>query len=223
MSQQTSSKEPLIGEVRFRVPLPIVIPVVALAVIGVFVVGFAWVLLSIPTEAATVIAIAMAANVLGVCAHLALRPRVSSTTVFELLAILIYPLLIGIVIANTGFGEEEHAAEGEAAAAGAEGEAAAGGGTVVVAENTAFDVPELAIKAQAENTVTLDNRDSGVDHNLSIYPDQDAGLAGENAIFEGEIVTGPGTVDYSFQGPEKGEYYFQCDVHPNMNGTAVAE
>jgi plastocyanin len=211
----------LVGEVRFRVPLPIVIPVVALAVIAVFVIGFAWVLLSIPAEAATVIAIAMAANVLGVCAYLALRPKVSSTTVFELIAILIYPLLIGVVIANTGFGEEEHAAEG-AGTATTEGGAAAGGGTVVVAENTAFDVSELEIKAEADNTITLDNKDSGIDHNLSIYEDQEAGLALEGAIFEGEIITGPATTDYTFQGPAKGEYYFQCDVHPNMNGTVTA-
>jgi len=220
MSEQQSPQEPLVGEVRFRVPLPIVIPVVALAVIGVFVVGFAWVLLSIPAEAATVIAIAMAANVLGVCAFLALRPRVSTTTIFELVAILIYPILIGIVIANTGIGEEEHAAAGEGAAA-TEGEAA-GGGTAVVAENTAFDVAELEIKAGADNTVTLDNRDSGVDHNMSIYPDADTALTFEGAIFEGDIITGPATIDYNFQGPEKGEYYFQCDVHPNMNGTVTA-
>ena len=113
MSEQSSQQEPLVGEVRFRVPLPIVIPIVALVVIAVFVVGFSKVLLAIPSEAATVIAIAMAANVLGVCAYLALRPKVSTTTVFELIAILIYPLLIGIVIANTGFGEEEAAAEGD--------------------------------------------------------------------------------------------------------------
>jgi len=221
MSQQQSPQEPLVGEVRFRVPLPIVIPVVALAVIGVFVVGFAWVLLSIPTEAATVIATAMAANVLGVCAFLALRPRVSTSTTFELLAILIYPILIGIVIANTSIGEEEHAAAGEGAAHG-EGAAPAGGGTVVVAENTAFDMSELEIEAGADNTVTLDNKDSGIDHNISIYPDADAGLALEGAIFEGDIIAGPATTDYNFEGPEKGEYYFQCDVHPNMNGTVTA-
>ena len=221
MSEQPTSQEPLVGEVRFRVPLPIVIPLVALAVIGVFVVGFAWVLLSIPTEAATVIAIAMATNVLGVCAYMALRPKVSTSMTFELMAILIYPLLIGVVIANTGFGEEEHAAaEGE----GAHTEApAAGTGTTVVALNTAFDVSELELKANAENTITFDNQDDGVDHNISIYQDQEAGLAFENAIYEGDIVTGPDTAEYTFEGPEPGDYYFQCDVHPNMNGTATAK
>jgi plastocyanin len=222
MSEQSSPQEPLVGEVRFRVPLPIVIPVVALAIIAVFVIGFAWVLLSIPTEAATVIAIAMAANVLGVCAYLALRPKVSTVMLFELLAILIYPILIGIVIANTGFGEEEHAAAAEGE--GAQTEAPpAGGGTTVVAENTAFDVTELEIKAEAENTITFDNKDSGVDHNISIYTDQEAGLTLEGAIFEGDHITGPDTIEYTFDGPKPGDYYFQCDVHPNMNGTAVAK
>jgi len=219
MSEQSSQQEPLVGEVRFRVPLPIVIPIVALVVIAVFVVGFSKVLLAIPSEAATVIAIAMAANVLGVCAYLALRPKVSTTTVFELIAILIYPLLIGIVIANIGFGEEEAAAEGGGAPA---TEAAAGGGTTVVAQDVAFDVSELEVKADAENTITFDNQDT-VEHNLSIYPDAEAGLALEGAIFEGEHITGPATTEYKFQGPEKGEYYFQCDVHPNMNGTVTAK
>ena len=64
-------------------------------------------------------------------------------------------------------------------------------GTTLVAENMAFDLTELEVKAAAENTITFDNKDSGVDHNMSIYADQDAGLALEGAIFEGEVIAGP--------------------------------
>src|SRR5918994_646961 len=38
------------------------------------------------------------------------------------------------------------------------------------------------------------------------------------AFFQGEIVTGPATLQYEVPPLPAGEYYFHCDVHPNMNG-----
>jgi plastocyanin len=102
------------------------------------------------------------------------------------------------------------------------GDGGGGGGVAIVAENIAFDTDTLNLVAEAENTISFENKDS-VEHNLSIYPDADAGLALENAIFEGEIFSGPATQEYTFDGPEAGEYHFQCDVHPNMSGTAIFE
>jgi hypothetical protein len=40
--------DPLVGEVRFRVPLPILIPVAAVAVIAIVTIGLSRVLLAIP-------------------------------------------------------------------------------------------------------------------------------------------------------------------------------
>jgi plastocyanin len=40
----------------------------------------------------------------------------------------------------------------------------------------------------------------------------------------GEIITGPATINYTFTAPsEPGTYYFQCDVHPSMNGDFIVE
>ena len=71
-------------------------------------------------------------------------------------------------------------------------------------------------------SVVFDNPDS-VEHNISVYPDQEAGLGKTDAIFTGEIIQAEQSITYDVPAVEAGEYYFQCDVHPNMNGAYVAE
>jgi plastocyanin len=93
-----------------------------------------------------------------------------------------------------------------------------GGGARIVAEGIAFDTNELMLPAGRQASLTLDNRDSAVQHNVAIYTEE-----GGEPIFEGELITGPAQQTYTFTIPEPGEYYFQCDVHPQMNGTVVAD
>jgi len=50
----------------------------------------------------------------------------------------------------------------------------------------------------------------------AIYPSADD-LA--NPLFRGELLTGPGEIDYAVDPLEAGKYYFHCDVHPTMSGT----
>jgi plastocyanin len=88
----------------------------------------------------------------------------------------------------------------------------------VSALNVAFDTDSIALPADAPSTIAFDNQDAGVQHNISIYSDSE--LA--ELFFQGELVTGPGSIDYAIPPFAAGEYYFQCDVHPNMNGTVVA-
>ena len=142
------------------------------------------------------------------------RPRAPFLAILYVLI----PVLAVVVLLSQD--DEESAAEAPPPAEDSGGE----GGDVVsiVAENIAFDTDTLTLKADAENTISFENKDT-VDHNVSIYPDADAGLALEGAIFEGEIFTGPATQEYTFDGPKAGEYHFQCDVHPNMNGAAIFE
>jgi plastocyanin len=91
------------------------------------------------------------------------------------------------------------------------------GGVTVVAQNLAFDASEIDLPADAPSTITFDNQDAGVQHNIAIY--NDSSLA--EALFTGEIVTGPASADYQVPALTAGEYYFHCDVHPNMNGSVV--
>jgi plastocyanin len=66
-------------------------------------------------------------------------------------------------------------------------------------------------------TITFENRDAGVQHDIAIYAD--SSLADE--LFGGDLVTGPATIEYAVPALPPGEHYFQCNVHPNMNGSVV--
>ncbi len=91
-----------------------------------------------------------------------------------------------------------------------------GGGVTVVAQNIAFDTSTIQLEP-VPTTITFENRDAGVQHDIAIY--SDSSLADE--LFAGELVTGPATVDYAVPALPPGEHYFQCNVHPNMNGSVV--
>src|ERR671919_101620 len=103
-----SQQDPMLGEVRFRVPLPVLIPVTAVVVIVLLTFGFSRVLLALPAEAATAVATVTALNILGACAVLASRPNISRNGMVELAVVVIYPVIIGIAIAQLGIGAQEH-------------------------------------------------------------------------------------------------------------------
>src|SRR3712207_9583297 len=73
-----------------------VVPLAAVAVIAILAFGFSRVLLTVPPEAATVVAIATAANILIGGAFVALRPRLHRVGVLEIALIALYPVLIEI-------------------------------------------------------------------------------------------------------------------------------
>ena len=91
--------------------------------------------------------------------------------------------------------------------------------TSVAAEGNEFDVDTITLAAAEPASIEFENADAGTDHNIAIYETE----AAEESIFEGEIITGPDTATYEFDAPEAGDYYFQCDIHPDMNGNVVSE
>lgn len=221
MSTQDDSLRPdLTTEVRVKVPLPLVIPLGALAVIAIVAIGFSRILLAVPKEAATMLAIVAAANVLGAFAYAALRPKMQPVTMAELGIIVLYPVIIGLAIAQFDFGAEHDTALAENAGAGAaaEGGAPSGPTTAITASGLAFDLDTIVLEAKKPTEIEFTNEDSAP-HNLSIYDGTDA--SGEH-LFEGEQVTAT-TTTYEFKAPPAGEYYFQCDVHPDMHGTVTSE
>jgi plastocyanin len=131
-----------------------------------------------------------------------------------LLAYILIPLLaIGYLAASDG---------GEAVAGGHGGEtteqpADAGPTEAVVAEGLQFDTDRIVLVANEPNEIEFENKDSAP-HNIAIYEDEGAG----EPLFQGEQI-GASTITYEIDGPEPGNYYFQCDVHPDMNGEAVSE
>ena len=106
-------------------------------------------------------------------------------------------------------------------AATAEATTPSGGGTkiVLIAINLTFDKTTLSAPA---GTVTfeLDNQDPGQPHNLHIYKGAD--VSGES-MASSPLNVGP-TKDTLEVTLEKGEYFFQCDVHPTtMAGKLTIE
>jgi plastocyanin len=203
---------PMSSEVRFRVPLPFVIPFGALILIGLITVGMSRILLSVPKEVAVIIAIAIASNVLIACAVIASRPDTARRTWPELVMVFAYPILIGIVLTQLNLGTGHGAGE-----EGGAQEAAGGGANSVSAEGVQFNTDELVLSAGEETSLEFSNADS-VQHNISIYESE-----GGESLFEGEIIGAAAEITYSIPPIDKGEYYFQCDVHPGMNGTVVVE
>lgn len=83
---------------------------------------------------------------------------------------------------------------------------AVGGRVTIVAADLAFDTDCLAIPADQGVVIEVDNRDEGVNHNLSIG-------AGPKTDLE----TGPVVQELDVRLAE-GTYGFVCDIHPNMTG-----
>lgn len=94
---------------------------------------------------------------------------------------------------------------------------ACGGKTVAldeVAKSLAFENGCLVAPASKPFTITFDNEDASVQHNIAIFKDSSAA----DNLFRGELVTGVKTVSYDVSALDAGTYFFHCDVHPTMTG-----
>lgn len=91
----------------------------------------------------------------------------------------------------------------------------------LTAQNIAFDKSTITVGAGDEVMINFDNKDNNVPHNFSVYTDSTA----TKLIFQGEIITGPKTISYTFVAPNTpGNYFFRCDVHPTMmTGTFIVQ
>jgi plastocyanin len=101
-----------------------------------------------------------------------------------------------------------------------------GGGTVAVvdgnvdlsADDLAFDASTIEAPAGEAFTITFTNLETQP-HNVAVLTEE-----GGDEIVRGEVITGPDAEDVvEVPALEPGEYYFLCDVHPEMNGTIVVE
>ena len=93
--------------------------------------------------------------------------------------------------------------------------------TTLVARNLAFDKRTITASPNVDVTVTLDNQDAGVLHNVSFYTNRSAGTK----IFVGELKAGVSQSVEKFKSPASaGNYFFRCDAHPDqMTGTFVVK
>lgn len=85
----------------------------------------------------------------------------------------------------------------------------------VVARDIAFEPDAFAVPAGEDITVTFDNQDDGVPHNITFEDIDDASIS---------IESGPDTRELTFAAPAPGEYEYLCDAHPaQMRGLLVVE
>ena len=122
-----------------------------------------------------------------------------------------------LVLAACGGGDDT-----ESAAPSADNSA---GGTVSVvdgavdisADGLAFDANVIQATSGEAFTVTFTNNEA-VPHNFSVYTEE-----GGDAIAQGDVINEGETDEVEIEALEPGEYYFVCDLHPEMNGTIVVE
>jgi plastocyanin len=100
-----------------------------------------------------------------------------------------------------------------------------GGGTVAVvdgvvelsAADLAFDASVIEAPAGEAFTIRFTNDDSAP-HNVAVYTEEGGEeIANSDPIGQGE------SLEVEVPAQEAGRYYFQCDLHTNMNGTVVVE
>jgi plastocyanin len=95
------------------------------------------------------------------------------------------------------------------------------GEITVVAQGIAFLTTCIEAEAGEPFTIHFDNRDAATQHNLQIFDSTDAS---GDLLMEGQIIAGPATIDYQVDALDKGEYFFNCVVHPTMmTGKVVAD
>jgi plastocyanin len=128
-------------------------------------------------------------------------------------------LAFALVACSSGDGASTPATEAPAGSQAAGGDSGSGTATVsdgavtITAADMAFDASTIEATAGEAFTITFTNNDS-VPHNIAVYTEE-----GGDAIVQGEVINGGETVEVEVPAQEAGDYYFQCDVHPEMNGT----
>jgi plastocyanin len=113
--------------------------------------------------------------------------------------------------ACTGSSDASEPADGDGGTA-----TVADGAVEITAEGLAFDVSTIEATSGEDFTITLVNNDSAP-HNISIYTEEGGDLLGE----AGATAEAGQTVTLDVAALDAGTYYFQCDIHPDMNGTVV--
>jgi len=130
----------------------------------------------------------------------------------------VHPAMTGTITVEEG--AEPGASEGSPPVEGSPTEAPTGEADLT-AENIAFSPAELTLQPQdGQVSFVFENVDP-VAHNVAVTAGSDASAP---PLFEGEFITGPAKITYSFEAPDPGDYFFYCQAHPaQMTGTLTVE
>jgi mono/diheme cytochrome c family protein/plastocyanin len=87
----------------------------------------------------------------------------------------------------------------------------------ITAASIAFDPTEVAAPADAAFTLSFDNQDAGIPHDVQVKD------ASGTIVFKTDVFPGAAKRDYTVPALAAGAYPFACSVHPNMTGTLTAQ
>jgi plastocyanin len=195
-------------ELRERAVFPVLIPVLAILVTEAVVFSLSRVLLATGGTQAVAIALGTALVILMGAAVIASSPKMTSSAVIGLLAV----VLLGVIVA--GAVAYAHGPVYPKEKGGTKAEA-----LVVSAQNVAFSVKALDLPAHGA-VIDFRNQDTQP-HNIAIFP---SSAALTRALFRGAIVSPGQKASYEVGDLKPGSYYFHCDVHPTqMTGTVVVK
>ena len=88
----------------------------------------------------------------------------------------------------------------------------------VSADDLVFDTTCLALPAGVQVTIAFENLDTQP-HNVAIYDSSSK----TTQLYFGELIEGGESIGYEVPALNPGTYYFDCTVHPGMNGSVVVQ
>jgi plastocyanin len=192
-----------------RLVVPVALPAGAFLLAATIAISMSRILLAVSKNGAVAIAFVAAVAILGACAWVAARPRISSSAILALVALAVLSTA-GAGITGVAAGEREFHHAGEEH----------GEPVHVVAREVKFDKDQIVVPAEEHVRIEFVNEDVDVFHNVAVYESEAPDAA---PIFNGEGFPGEDERVYEFETPEPGTYFFVCDFHPNMKGSFVTE
>ncbi len=192
------------SDFRKRILEPALIPLAAFAFIGGLAYALSRILLAVTKEGSVVVGVLMAACILFAAAAVAKGGVMKNVQKVSLIAFSLM-LLGGGIAVEASLGPRD--IEGHVDVA-----------EKLVALNIKFDKTAIVVPADEPFAIELDNRDTQP-HNVAIYREKDG-----ETLFTFTPFAGPATRAFESgeEGIPEGVWYFQCDVHPSMNGSATA-
>jgi plastocyanin len=83
------------------------------------------------------------------------------------------------------------------------------------AQDLEFSAPCMVAVAGEAFTIHFTNNDTQP-HNVAVFSDSSRA----NEILRGDVISAQGeSLDYEVEAQDEGQYYFDCSVHAEMNGT----
>jgi len=117
------------------------------------------------------------------------------------------PILAALALILAACGDSPAASESEVCLAPVDGV------ITLTAEDLEFNANCLELPAGESVTIAFANLDTDA-HNLAIYTDDTT----DTQLWIGDIMSGGESIDYQVPALDAGTYYFECNVHPAMNG-----